>query len=82
MKYCWKCPVCGEQSESGSRRVEDQVIHEHFNHAVIMRRDYQAEQAQVDRFSLRQDVRGTRKHRADPLSPDEAHKANQEKMAR
>ncbi len=44
-----------------------------------MRRDYQAEGAQIDKFSLR--VPGTRFHRRDPLGPDEALKYNMERTA-
>ena len=77
MIYCWKCPVCGEQTESSSRRVEDQVIHEHFDHAVLMRRDYRAENKQIDRFALR--VGGTRWARREPLGPEEASKYNKER---
>lgn len=47
-----------------------------------MIRDYRAEAVEIDKFSLRQDVRGTRAHRADPMPPEEAHKVNQERKAR
>jgi hypothetical protein len=50
-------------------------------HPTEMTRDYRAENALIDKFSLRQDVRGTRAHRADPLPPDEAHRVNQERMS-
>ena len=78
MIFIWKCPECGERTESASRRVEDQVIHEHFNRAVPMRRDYRAEGVQVDRFALR--IGGTRAARGDPLPAEEAERVNKERL--
>lgn len=79
MIYIWKCPVCDERYESPSRRTEEQVIHEHFNRAVLMRRDYKAEGVLVDRFALR--VGGSRWARREPLGPDEAHQHNEERRS-
>lgn len=79
MTYCFKCPECGNQIETSDRESALVCVHE--DRIVKMGRDYQAENTQVDKFSLRQDVRGTRAHRADVMPPDEAHKANQERLS-
>jgi len=79
--YCFKCPECGEQVETPDRESAPICIHDDEHRYVPMVRDYQAENAQVDEFSLRQDVRGNRRHRADPLPPDEAHRVNQERRS-
>ena len=82
MTYCFKCPICGEKGEYNRREPPPRCFGEAIGgHDVAMRRDYQAENALIDKFSLRQDVRGTRAHRADPLPPDEAHRVNQERMS-
>jgi len=76
--YVWICPVCEERHESRSRRVEDQPIHEHFNRAVIARRDFQSEGVQVDRFAFR--VGGNRRARSEPMPYEEARRHNEEKL--
>ena len=85
MTYCFKCLVCDYRTEQSARDPAPTCVHpdsppEH--DWSVMVRDYQAENALVDRFSLRQDVRGSRQHRADPLPPDEAHRVNKERMSR
>lgn len=88
MIYCWKCPICGRREETRGTGYKNAPKCDHgetddvANPVVEMIRDYRSEMVQVDRFSLRQDVYGTRAHRADPLPPDEAHKVNQERKAR
>lgn len=89
MTYCWKCPICGHTEETrgrGEYKVAPLCDHDgsadESNPATYMIRDYRAEGAQVDAFSLRQDVRGTRAHRADPVPPEEAHRINQERLSR
>lgn len=80
MTYCFKCPKCGRKCEVKER--EPAPVCPTIGHGDHMVRDYQSESALIDKFSLRQDVRGNRKHRADPLPPDEAHRVNQERMSR
>lgn len=90
MIYCWKCPICDRTAEtrgSGEYKIAPECDHgglsEDFaNPRTYMIRDYRAEAVEIDKFSLRQDVRGTRAHRADPMPPEEAHKVNQERKAR
>jgi hypothetical protein len=80
--YCFKCPKCGREVESNIREPVPWCACKKMAHPTEMVRDYKAESVQVDKFALRQDVRGNRKHRADPLPPDEAHRVNQERMSR
>ena len=81
MTYCFKCPECGRSVESNAREPAPFCACKKMAHPTEMTRDYRAENALIDKFSLRQDVRGTRAHRADPLPPDEAHRVNQERMS-
>ena len=79
MTYCFKCPACGYRVEQNTRTAPSCVHPDSPPKRpwCLMVRDYQAENTQVDKFSLRQDVRGTRAHRADVMPPDEAHKVNE-----
>lgn len=47
--YCWKCKTCGEQWESES----DYFVHGEWCPDAYVIRDYKAENAAIDRSSLK-----------------------------
>lgn len=86
MIYCFRCPSCGRVYEKKNRDFVGVCENTHFivgpnAEDTTLRRDYRTEAALIDKFSLRQDVRGTRRHRTDPLPPEEAHRVNQERKS-